>query len=95
MNLLLSPAAKADLEDIALYIAADNPTGALEFIEELEAACATLGDHPRSGVARPELADGLRSKPYRRYVINYRVLESAVLIERFLHGARDPGFLRD
>jgi toxin ParE1/3/4 len=93
MNLLFSPAAEADLEDIALYIAADDPVRALGFVEELEAACAILAEHPRAGMARPEVGAGLRSKPYRRYVIYYRVAEEAVRIERILHGARDPGQL--
>lgn len=91
MKLLFSPAAKADLIDIAVYIAADDPVRALSFIEELEAACDILVDHPHAGPSRPEIADGLRSKPYRRYLIYYRTAENTVRIERILHGARDPG----
>ena len=91
MKLLFSPAAEADLVDIALYIAADDPQRALEFVKELEEACAILIDYPQAGVARPEVGEGLRSKPYRRYIIYYRALENVVRIERFLHAARDPG----
>lgn len=91
MNLLFSPAAEADLIDIAVYIAADDPVRALTFVEELEAACNILVDHPLAGVARPEIGESLRSRPYRRYIIYYRVTDSAIRIERILHGARDPG----
>lgn len=93
MQLLFSPAAGADLTNIALYIAADDAERAVEFVGKLEAACGILTEHPLAGVARPEIGDDLRSKPYGRYVIYYRVLPGSVRIERFLHGARDPGAL--
>lgn len=91
MKLVFSPAAEADLVEIALYIAADDIERAQSFVGELEAACAVLVEHPFAGVARPELGDGVRSKPYHRYVIYYRVEDESVRIERFLHGARDSG----
>ena len=91
MKLIFSPAAEADLVDIAIYIAADDPERALSFVDELEAACGILINHPRAGAARPDLGDDVRSKPYRRYIVYYRVLDDVVRIERFLHGARDPG----
>lgn len=91
MKIVFSPAAESDLVEIGLYIAADDIERARSFIDELEAACAILADHPFAGIARPELGEGLRSKPHRRYVIYYSVLDECVRIERFLHGARDPG----
>jgi plasmid stabilization system protein ParE len=47
-RLLLSPRAAADLEDIAEYIARDNPERAASFIEELEAACSAVAATPPS-----------------------------------------------
>jgi toxin ParE1/3/4 len=91
MKLLFAPAAEADLVDIALHIAADDTERTLNFVAELQAACNILQDHPQAGVARPDIRPDLRSKPYRRYVIYYRVLADHVRIERFLHGAQDPG----
>ena len=35
MKVSLTPAARADLRDIALYIAQENPTRALSFVDEL------------------------------------------------------------
>jgi toxin ParE1/3/4 len=56
MRLEFSHAAQADLVEIALFIARDNPPRALTFVDELEASCAKLLDYPLSGVARPEFA---------------------------------------
>lgn len=91
MRLEFSPAADADLVEIASFIARDNVPRAITFIDELEAACARLVDNPHSGVARSDLRAGLRSKPHGSYVIFYGVLEKVIRIERILHGARDIG----
>ena len=89
MRLEVSPAADADLTEIASYIARDNVARAMTFIDELEAACAKLIDHPRSAVARSELGVGLRSKPHGSYVVFYTISDGGVRVERILHGARD------
>ena len=91
MRLEFSPAADADLVDIASFIARDNVPRAITFVDELEAACGKLVDYPHSGVARSDIRAGLRSKPYGSYVIFYCVLEIVVRVERILHGARDIG----
>lgn len=93
MRLVFAPAAKADLREIASYIAEDDPDRARSFVAELSKACVILGENPLVGTARPEIGEGLRSKPHGRYVIHYRVLDTSVRIERFLHGARDAGRL--
>jgi len=89
MRLEFSPAAQADLVEIAMFIARDNPPRALTFVDELEASCAKLLDYPLSGVARPEIRDGLRSRPHGSYIIFYTVAQSVVRIERLLHAACD------
>jgi toxin ParE1/3/4 len=91
MRLEFSPAANADLVDIASFIARDNVPRAITFVDELEAACARLIDFPESGVARPDLRVGLRSKPHGSYVIFYSTMDTGIRIERILHGARDIG----
>ena len=75
--------------EIALYIAQDNTTRALTFIDELEARCAALGDAPGIGTPRPELGEGVRMFPHGRYLIFYRSAQKGVRIERIMHGARD------
>ncbi len=91
MRLEFSPAADADLVEIATFIARDNVPRAVTFMDELETACAKLVDFPLSGVARSDIRAGLRSKPHGSYVIFYSVPEKIIRIERILHGARDIG----
>lgn len=93
MRLEFSPAAEADLVEIASFIARDNVARAVTFIDELDASCAKLVDHPHSGVVRSDLPTGLRSKAHGSYVIFYSVLETVIRIERILHGARDIGVI--
>ncbi|QDX25368.1 type II toxin-antitoxin system RelE/ParE family toxin [Sphingomonas suaedae] len=89
MRLVFAPAAQADLREIAAYIAEDDPDHARSFVAELRKACVILIDHPFLGMARPEVGDGLRSKPHGRYAIFYRVIEDVVRIERVIHTSRD------
>jgi toxin ParE1/3/4 len=70
MRLEFSPAADADLVDIASFIARDHVQRAITFIDELEATCTALVDYPHSGAARSDIRDGLRSKPHGSYVIS-------------------------
>ncbi len=90
-RLLLSPRAAADLEDIAEYIARDNPERAATFVEELEAKCRAVAAAPDIYPARPDLAPGLRMAVHGRYLVLFRELpgQSAVRVERVLHGARN------
>jgi toxin ParE1/3/4 len=43
------------------------------------------------GRSREEVAPGLRSFPFGRYVIFYEVMPDGIAIVRVLHGARDLG----
>jgi toxin ParE1/3/4 len=90
-RLLLSPRAAADLEEIAEYIARDNPIRAASFVTELEAKCRSVAAAPEIYPTRNDLAPGLRMAVHGRYLVLYRDLagEQAVRIERVLHGARD------
>ena len=47
------------------------------------------GRQPGSGRYREELASGIQSFPFGRYIIFYRAVTSAIEIVRVLHGARD------
>ena len=88
-NIDLSDDARADLADIWAKIAKDSPRAADKLIDRLEAGCARLADHPRSGVARPEVDDDARSVTVGNYILFYRVSPSGVEIVRVLHGARN------
>ena len=89
MKVVFSPAAKADLLEIALYIAQDNSVPALSFVDELEVKCLKLGQAAGIGMARPELGEGIRMLPHERYLIFYREQGAMLRIERVMHGARD------
>ncbi len=86
---VFSPKAERDLEDIADYIAADNPGRAASFVRELRERCFALRTLPASARPFPQLAPDAHILPYRNYVIIYRNLARYVSIERVLHGARD------
>lgn len=89
MTLRFSPAAQADLEDIAEFIAQDNPTRALIFVDELAAKCHTLDAAPGIGTMRPGLGEGVRMLTHGRDLIVHRQAGLDLRIERILHGARD------
>ena len=90
-RLILSPRAATDLEEIAEYIARDNPARAASFVAELEATCRAVAATPELYPARADLAPGLRMAVHGRYLVFYRDLpgEVAVRVERVLHGARN------
>lgn len=89
MRCLYSARAADDLDDIAGYIASDNPQRALSFIDEIRERCEQLAAFPASGASRPDIAEGIRVSPFGRYLILYSLAGDQLLIERILHGARD------
>lgn len=58
-ELVFTPPALADLEEIFWFIAADNPPRARSYIAEIEQACGNLCDMPHMGVKRPDLRPGI------------------------------------
>ena len=92
---LLTPAARDDIGEIWLYIAADNPDAADSLEADLFAAFELLADRPEIGHRRPDLTD----KPTRFFTVrrNYLVVYAPdtrpLEIIRVLHGARDTGLL--
>ncbi|MCE6977862.1 type II toxin-antitoxin system RelE/ParE family toxin [Pseudomonas frederiksbergensis] len=92
-QLLFSALAREDLQQIARYIARDNPSRARTFVGELRVCCTRLLDQPNQGISRDDCARGLRMISQGRYLIFYSLFESDVQIERVLHAARDIGRL--
>ncbi|MSU50559.1 MAG: type II toxin-antitoxin system RelE/ParE family toxin [Opitutus sp.] len=84
-----TPKAQTDLESHQDYIARDRPGASLAWVETLASRCATLAKNPGWGRRREELRPGLRSLPFGRYVIFYRVSARGVEIARVLHASRD------
>lgn len=84
-----SPAAQADVDDIAWYISRDSFEAALRMIDTFDEKFKLLADFPGAGPARDELSPGLRSFPVGNYVIFYRKAADGIEVVRVLHGARN------
>lgn len=85
----LSRQARSDIDEILIFIAADNIDAAISFNARLENLFSMLGNTPKAGRERPELNEGLRSFPIGSYMVFYRIWAGKVSITRVLHSARD------
>ena len=85
----ISPRARSDLMEIWNYIADDSIANADAFIDKLFETTQLLANRPKAGRRREELAPGILSFPFGRYIIFYRVIRNAIEVVRVLHGARD------
>lgn len=65
----ISPCASADLTEIWSYIADDSVANADAFIDKLYETIQLLARHPGSGRRREDLASGIQSFPFGRYII--------------------------
>lgn len=86
----LTNRAQADIEEIGRFIAADNPPRARSFVRELRQRCVRISDHPQAAPLRSEFGEGVRMVTLGRYLILYTMHDEDVVIERVVHGARDP-----
>ena len=80
-----------DLDDIWLYIRADNQDAADRFIERLWVAMETLAVAPKSGVLREDLGKRMRTRPVGNYIIIYRPTSDGIEVVRILQGNRRIG----
>jgi toxin ParE1/3/4 len=85
----VSDAARADLEEIWLFIAQDDPDVAGRFVRSIVSRFPKLASMPFMGRQRDELAPRLRSFPVSNYIIFYRPMADGIEIVRVLHGSRD------
>ncbi len=85
----VSDAARADLEEIWLFIAEDDAEAADRLVRAVVSRFPTLASMPYMGRKREELFPGLRSLALGNYVIFYRPIQEGVEIVRIVHGARD------
>lgn len=70
----ISAEAERDLEAIGDYIARDDPTRALSFVQELRAKCLKLADLPEGFPVVPRYeTHGIRRRAHGNYLIFYRV----------------------
>ena len=83
------PLAAADILEIWDYIAEDSLDEADLWVDRLDEKLGLLATQPLMGRARNELAAGLRSFPFGRYVIFYVPLADGIDVVRVLHSSRD------
>ena len=83
------PFAEADILEIWDYIADDILAAADRWVDRLDEQFRMLAAHPMMGRAREELAPGMRSFPFGRYVVFYMSLNDGIDVVRVLHGAQD------
>ena len=88
-QVVLDRAAKADLIDIWLYIAEDNPQAADRMLDRINDGFQVIARFPHGGTARPELGRELRCYSVGKYVIYFRPMADGAQVARVLHGARD------
>lgn len=90
-SLTYLPIAQDDLTAIVDWIAKDNPTRALTFVEALAKRIGHLESHPLMGrVPRHEKLKrlGYHALVLENYLVFYVVQSKAVEIHRVLHGSR-------
>ncbi|MGH2372978.1 MAG: type II toxin-antitoxin system RelE/ParE family toxin [bacterium] len=89
MKLIWAPRAIARASEIAAYIAADRPTAAAKWVDEVFAAVATLKSHPRRGRKVPEVnRPEVRELIHGSYRIIYRQDPRRVVVLTIRHGRR-------
>ncbi|NDK54223.1 type II toxin-antitoxin system RelE/ParE family toxin [Rhizobium laguerreae] len=80
--------ADEDLIEIWSYKAVDNISAADRVLDAIEARWDNLARHPYSGVARDDIAPGIRHLVSGEYLTLYRLRGGAIEIVRVLHGRR-------
>jgi len=87
VRLVWTRPAREDRKAICEYIAADNPSAALDPDELLSEKPASLVEHP--GLGRPGRAEGTRELvAHRNYILIYDVAGDLVRVLRVLHATR-------
>jgi plasmid stabilization system protein ParE len=90
MRVRFTDTAEADLEEIADYIAADDPDIAVEFVMDIRETCLGLSEYPdRYPLVPSTVYSALRRRPFGNYLIYYRADAAEVVVSRVVHAARD------
>ena len=83
------PQAEADILEIWDYIAEDSIVEADRWVDRLDEKLSLWATQPMMGHARGELALGIRSLSFGRYVVFFEPLADGIDVVRVLHGSRD------
>jgi toxin ParE1/3/4 len=90
-RVIFDPAAEADLQELAEWIAERaNVAVAIGYVERIIAHCRRLDVFPMRGTARDDVLPGLRTVGFEhRVLIAFRVGADTVSVLRILYGGRD------
>lgn len=83
------PQAEADVLEIWDYIAEDSVIDADRWVDRLDEKLSLWATQPLMGRNRDELATGIRSLAFGRYVVFFEPLPNGIDVVRVLHGSRD------
>jgi toxin ParE1/3/4 len=89
VRVLRRPQAETDILEIWDYIADDSMVEADRWVDRLDEKFALWATQPMMGRSRDELAPGVRSLAFGRYVVFYEPLPDGIDVVRVLHGTRD------
>lgn len=90
-QLIIAPAAKADLKEVYQYgLRQWGQAQSDNYLETLKGKFWSLTEQPLMGTERPELLAGIRSLPIESHILFYRVTTCSVEIIRVLHDRQDP-----
>ena len=78
-----------DILDIWEYIAADSIVQADLWVDNLDRSLDLQATQPKMGREREELAPGLRSFAFGRYIVFFLPLEDGIDVVRVMHGSLD------
>ena len=88
MQLELSRYIENDLDDLAGYIAQDNPDRAVTFIQDIRTKFFDIQRNPLIYQLRPDIGEEARMATTGNYAILFRVMGEVVRIERVTYGGR-------
>jgi toxin ParE1/3/4 len=69
-------------------IAADNPSAALRWLDEIDKTLLLIAQHPLIGEAVDHLASGTRRYSVGNYLLFFKPIDNGIELRRVLHGAR-------
>ena len=89
MQLILRPAAAADIEDAITWYEQQRSGLGTEFLEAVNLALGAIAENPRLGtvIRRNTRRALLRRFPYGIY---YRIYSEVIVVVACIHGRRDP-----
>lgn len=89
LRLVWTAQASRDLDDIAEFIAQDNPAAAVQWVEQLVVTAERLPRSPRIGRKVPELCrDDVRELIQARYRVVYRISDGLIEVLTVFEGHR-------